>query len=1340
MKKASISNLSVALLILVCNILLGFNTKAQDTLSATIYDASNSPFPQSNMNFRGIDVDQNGVVYVGSAGSGTTGYGGFYFDELNQWQSLISTSNFQVRAVCRGRNGIWLGMAKNSVQAISGGGYYFNDPLNQRRWGVNNYSSIIGPIRAGLPSRYVNAIAYDPTYNRTWFANGTDLTTATGQINNGGVAYLDNATGSFTQVVGGYTEQLGYTDTRFLSVAVGSDDVVAFVDKSCNNGVCTSSKIIRYSLNGAYRETFDASNSPIPFSSTSSTFARSMCIDRQNRIWVCWTNSTNTGIAVKDNNGWHSINNANIPFLNAVYFGFSTIKEDGNGNVWFGTNNGLLRFNGDIDVENADNWKMFPIRGLNFPITGLTMGVNNIWVTTLYSVAKVEYPSPFVFTTLNPQTQKEQKLSSLRKLYVSADGSKETTKIYFKASNPNIKVRISSSSNSQSVDNGSLGPLNPIPGTDSFWVYYRHPEEQLGDDFSRNFKLILYNQLNSNEIIYEHDIFIIRPPVMLLHGLWSEGDAFKEMKHAFLQSGFYKDFQVLNPSYPNSVSFKENSDVVPSAFLDLYNQALKNNFSTGKIDAVGHSMGGVLSRLYLQGFYKYDINKLITINTPHSGSPCPNFVKSSIFLRLILSGIGNNTENGALDNLKLDAPEIDETLNLYGRNWHVRPSFTVTSTRETNFTESTLSALINAAFAYKNLFGYFTFSAFANDLFLGDTHDWIVGSLSQKGGLNTSNSRNFIGINHVDVQKDPDVISYVRNLLNKNNDHPLFATDGFNPPDLSPNPSLSRLNFTTQNLSTNATLSISNPVQGSNVTPGQNLSINISGSSDLAHVMVFAGNPNIDMFYADTTESSPQFNYVIPQNAIGTIKIYVLGVDNNGGQVLDSTFVNVSINSSPTSVTIAPVDITIIQGRTRVIDLSSSFADGVTRNIISDNSLSYQFSNSNIAHMTNNNTEIFGDQVGATLLTINYQGVVTHAYVVVIDSTGLNYNPISNTPVIYKNGFPIDRLNVNVCFNEKDTSCFDVGPVGVTKNYSIIQNAAHGNISIINDTQGFCAAYSSETGYSGEDTVKISACMNSGECDTVTIIYNVKEDISGFLINNNNDTLNSSIYGSQYQWFLNAAPITNANLSGIVATNEQSYSVQVVDLDGCVGMSAVYGVLPLNQIILSGKLSDKNGNLKWEVDEDVNIDVYEVEKSTDGISFANIGQVKSLNAGSTYQYSFVDKNLASSNNFYRIKSKSNNGVVKYSNVIVIRFDQLSEFSLLPNPVLDIMNLKFNSPVVQKMTVNIFDANGRRIASTNHTTQKGQNIFSMNLNDLSTGAYYLEVLTSSEKKSFKFIKK
>jgi hypothetical protein len=69
-----------------------------------------------------------------------------------------------------------------------------------------------------------------------------------------------------------------------------------------------------------------------------------------------------------------------------------------------------------------------------------------------------------------------------------------------------------------------------------------------------------------------------------------------------------------------------------------------------------------------------------------------------------------------------------------------------------------------------------------------------------------------------------------------------------------------------------------------------------------------------------------------------------------------------------------------------------------------------------------------------------------------------------------------------------------------------------------------------------------------------------------------------------------------------------------------------------------------------------------------------------------------------------------------------------------------MNLKFNSPVVQKMTVNIFDADGRRIASTNHTTQKGQNTFSMNLNDFSTGAYYLEVLTSSEKKSFKFIKK
>ena len=52
---------------------------------------------------------------------------------------------------------------------------------------------------------------------------------------------------------------------------------------------------------------------------------------------------------------------------------------------------------------------------------------------------------------------------------------------------------------------------------------------------------------------------------------------------------------------------------------------IKIGYKVKKIDIVGHSMGGNLIRLYLQSDdYKFDIHKLITLNTPHSGTQLAN--------------------------------------------------------------------------------------------------------------------------------------------------------------------------------------------------------------------------------------------------------------------------------------------------------------------------------------------------------------------------------------------------------------------------------------------------------------------------------------------------------------------------------------------------------------------------------------------------------------------------------------------------------------------------------------------------------------------------------------------
>ncbi|SHK47535.1 PGAP1-like protein [Fibrobacter sp. UWH5] len=63
---------------------------------------------------------------------------------------------------------------------------------------------------------------------------------------------------------------------------------------------------------------------------------------------------------------------------------------------------------------------------------------------------------------------------------------------------------------------------------------------------------------------------------------------------------------------------------------DLYRQL------ASRYILIGHSMGGVVSREYVQGnFYNGDVDKIITLNTPHEGTGALNMQCGMLFFCLI---------------------------------------------------------------------------------------------------------------------------------------------------------------------------------------------------------------------------------------------------------------------------------------------------------------------------------------------------------------------------------------------------------------------------------------------------------------------------------------------------------------------------------------------------------------------------------------------------------------------------------------------------------------------------------------------------------------------------------
>ena len=116
---------------------------------------------------------------------------------------------------------------------------------------------------------------------------------------------------------------------------------------------------------------------------------------------------------------------------------------------------------------------------------------------------------------------------------------------------------------------------------------------------------------------------LYRPPVLLVHGLWSDSHMWDKM----VQWLTGDSFTVYTVDYPNvdspaRVAIMEFAGKVQS----IKQEYLAQGINASSIDVIGHSMGGVVARHYInqyQGSPEVDINTLITVGTPHKGSPWP---------------------------------------------------------------------------------------------------------------------------------------------------------------------------------------------------------------------------------------------------------------------------------------------------------------------------------------------------------------------------------------------------------------------------------------------------------------------------------------------------------------------------------------------------------------------------------------------------------------------------------------------------------------------------------------------------------------------------------------------
>lgn len=159
---------------------------------------------------------------------------------------------------------------------------------------------------------------------------------------------------------------------------------------------------------------------------------------------------------------------------------------------------------------------------------------------------------------------------------------------------------------------------------------------------------------------------------------------------------------------------------------------------------------------------------------------------------------------------------------------------------------------------------------------------------------------------------------------------------------------------------------------------------------------------------------------------------------------------------------------------------------------------------------------------------------------------------------------------------------------------------------------------------------------------------------------------------------------------------------------------------------VSASLVKNDVNINWQLLTQINMDRYEIERSTDGNSFTTIGQVAYREQVQTFDY--PDRSPAAGVYFYRIKAVSKNAVTKYSETVkVIVVKDGSGLYVYPNPVEgNIIQLQFAKPAGSYQS-RLLTSNGQVILNRTINHAGGVSTYSINIQkQIAPGIYNLEV--------------
>lgn len=188
-------------------------------------------------------------------------------------------------------------------------------------------------------------------------------------------------------------------------------------------------------------------------------------------------------------------------------------------------------------------------------------------------------------------------------------------------------------------------------------------------------------------------------------------------------------------------------------------------------------------------------------------------------------------------------------------------------------------------------------------------------------------------------------------------------------------------------------------------------------------------------------------------------------------------------------------------------------------------------------------------------------------------------------------------------------------------------------------------------------------------------------------------------------------------------------------------------VLPIELLNFNASClpENKGVTIHWTTASEINNDYFTVEKSSDGIFFETIATIKGAGTSSkVLDYNYVDdKPIPEKVCYYRLRQTDYDGKSETFKIITSNCQEeffAFELVIVQNPIQN-ENLLYDLDVTHDglIQLEITDVIGQVVKKVSFYHRSGANRYSLAVNGLSKGVYYLTVSNKSNQQTVKFVK-